>query len=42
LLNKAAASEISAIVQYTNQHEKATLLVLRKKNTAIEVITENT
>ena len=40
MLNKAAASEISAIIQYTNQHEKAALLVLRKKNTALEVITE--
>ncbi|UCB59618.1 MAG: hypothetical protein JSW72_05625, partial [Candidatus Bathyarchaeota archaeon] len=40
LLNKAAASEISAIVQYTNQHEKASLLALRKKTTALEVITE--
>ncbi len=40
MLNKAAASEISAIVQYANQHEKASLLVLRKKNTALEVITE--
>jgi bacterioferritin len=40
MLNKAAASEISAIVQYTNQHEKASLLVLRKKDTALEVITE--
>jgi bacterioferritin len=41
LLNKAAASEISAIVQYTNQHEKALLLALRKKSTALEVITES-
>jgi bacterioferritin (cytochrome b1) len=40
MLNKAAASEISAIIQYTNQHEKAGLLALRKKNTALEVITE--
>jgi bacterioferritin len=40
LLNKAAASEISAIIQYTNQHEKAKLLALRKKVTALEVITE--
>jgi bacterioferritin len=41
LLNRAAASEISAIVQYTNQHEKANLLALRRKNTSLEVITEN-
>ncbi len=40
MLNKAVASEISAIVQYTNQHEKASLLALRKKDTALEVITE--
>jgi len=40
MLNKAAASEISAIIQYTNQHEKASLLVLREKKTALEVITE--
>jgi bacterioferritin (cytochrome b1) len=39
LLNKAAASEISAIIQYTNQHEKANLLKLRVKDTALEVIT---
>jgi bacterioferritin (cytochrome b1) len=41
LLNQAATSEISAIIQYTNQHEKALLLALRKKNTALEVITES-
>ena len=29
-----------AIIQYTNQHEKAALLTLRKKDTALEVITE--
>jgi bacterioferritin len=40
LLNKAVAAEISAIVQYTNQHEKASLLALRTKNTPLEVITE--
>ena len=40
MLNQAAASEISAIIQYTNQHEKANLLALRKKSTALEVITE--
>ncbi len=39
LLNKAAASEISAIVQYTNQHEKASLLKLRKRDNPLEVIT---
>jgi bacterioferritin (cytochrome b1) len=41
MLNKAAASEIMAIIQYTNQHEKANLLALRRKSTALEVITEN-
>ena len=41
LLNKAVAAEISAIIQYTNQHEKANLLKLRRKDTALEVITEN-
>jgi len=41
LLNKAVAAEISAILQYTNQHEKASLLALRKKNTALEVVKEN-
>jgi bacterioferritin len=40
LLNKAAASEIFAIIQYTTQHEKASLLALRKKKTALEVVTE--
>ena len=40
MLNKAVAAEISAIIQYTNQHEKASLLVLREKNAALEVITE--
>jgi bacterioferritin len=40
LLNKAVAAEISAIIQYTNQHEKASLLALRVKDTALEVITE--
>ena len=41
LLNKAVAAEIMAIIQYTNQHEKAALLALRVKSTALEVITEN-
>jgi bacterioferritin len=40
LLNKAVAAEISAILQYTNQHEKAALMALREKNTALEVIKE--
>ncbi len=41
LLNRAVASEISAIIQYTNQHEKASYLALRVKNTPLEVITES-
>jgi bacterioferritin len=41
LLNKAVEAEISAILQYTNQHEKASLLALRGKNTALEVVTES-
>jgi len=40
LLNKAVAAEISAIIQYTNQHEKANLLALREKDKALEVVTE--
>ena len=41
LLNKAVAAEIMAIIQYTNQHEKAAaLLALRGKNTALEVVQE--
>jgi bacterioferritin len=40
LLNKAVQAEISAILQYTNQHEKASLLALRKKDTPLEVIGE--
>jgi bacterioferritin len=38
LLNKAVAAEISAIIQYTNQHEKAALLGLRGKKTGLEVV----
>jgi bacterioferritin len=40
LLNKAVAAEIAGILQYTNQHEKAAFLELRKKNTALEAVTE--
>src|SRR4030042_4279608 len=36
LLNKAVAAEITGIIQYTNQHEKAALLELRMKKTALE------
>jgi bacterioferritin len=41
LLNKAVAAEITGIIQYTNQHEKASLLELRKKNTQLEAVTDN-
>jgi bacterioferritin len=40
LLNKAVAAEIAGIIQYTNQHEKASLLALRMKKTPLETITE--
>jgi bacterioferritin len=40
LLNKAVAAEITAILQYTNQHEKAAFLELRRKSTALEAVTE--
>jgi len=40
LLNKAVAAEITGIIQYTNQHEKMAFLELRKKDTALETITE--
>lgn len=40
LLNKALASEISAIIQYTTQHEKADGLErMRRKKAALEVVT---
>ena len=38
LLNKAVAGEITAIVQYTNQHEKASALEMRMKNSALETV----
>jgi len=41
LLNKAVAAEISAIIQYTNQHEKASLLALREKISPLEVVSES-
>ncbi|NMC06105.1 MAG: hypothetical protein GYA24_12890 [Candidatus Lokiarchaeota archaeon] len=40
LLNKAVAAEIGAIVQYTNQHEKASKIALRSLETPMEVIGE--
>jgi len=38
LLNKAVAAEITGIIQYTNQHEKAAALQLRLKDTALEAV----
>jgi bacterioferritin len=38
MLNKALAAEISAIVQYTNQHEKASKEILRKKKAPLEIL----
>ena len=40
LLNKAVAAEITGVLQYTNQHEKAAALNLRMKNTALEAVTD--
>ncbi len=40
LLNKAVSAEITGIIQYTSQHEKAAFLDLRMKNTPLEAITE--
>jgi len=39
LLNKAVSAEITGILQYTNQHEKAAFLALRMKSTALEAVT---
>jgi bacterioferritin len=38
LLNKAVAGEMAAIIQYTNQHEKAAFLELRRRNTPLETV----
>ncbi|MGD6853157.1 MAG: ferritin-like domain-containing protein [Candidatus Bathyarchaeia archaeon] len=40
LLNKAVAAEITGIIQYTNQHEKAAFLELRVKSKALEAVTD--
>ncbi|MFW9992365.1 MAG: bacterioferritin [Candidatus Odinarchaeota archaeon] len=40
LLNRALAGEIQAVIQYTNQHEKASKLAHRKKSMTLEVVTE--
>jgi len=42
MLNRAVAGELSAIVQYTNQHEKANAELNRRKKTALQVITNKT
>ncbi len=39
LLGKALAGELQAIIQYTNQHEKANKLGHRKKSKPIETVT---
>ncbi len=40
LLNKAVAAEITGVLQYTNQHEKAAFLELRMKSSALEAVTD--
>ena len=40
LLNKAVASELSAIIQYTNQHEKVSKLTNRKRSNHLEVVSD--
>ena len=40
MLNKAVKAEIAGILQYTNQHEKAAFLELRKKTTALETVAD--
>ncbi len=40
MLNKAVAAEISGIIQYTNQHEKANKLAHRKRSLPLEVVTD--
>lgn len=42
MLNKAVAGELSAIIQYTTQHEKANAELNRRKKTALEVISNKT
>ncbi|MHA1821696.1 MAG: ferritin-like domain-containing protein [Promethearchaeota archaeon] len=42
MLNSAVAAELSAIVQYTNQHEKASSAEFRKKKTALELVADKT
>ena len=37
LLNKAVAAEITGILQYTNQHEKAAFLEFRIKSTPLKL-----
>nr|MDO8081379.1 ferritin-like domain-containing protein [Candidatus Freyarchaeota archaeon] len=42
LLNRAVAGELSAIIQYTNQHEKENAELNRRKKTALEVVSDKT
>jgi bacterioferritin len=42
LLNRAIAGELSAIIQYTNQHEKENAELNRRKKSALEVVSNKT
>jgi bacterioferritin len=42
LVNKAVSGEMMAIVQYTNQHEKANKMAHRKKSKSMEVVEAKT
>jgi bacterioferritin len=42
LLNRAVAGELSAIIQYTNQHEKENAELNRRKKTVLEVVSDKT
>jgi bacterioferritin len=42
LLNRAIAGELSAIIQYTNQHEKENAELNRRKKSALEVVSDKT
>ncbi|WXG42289.1 MAG: ferritin-like domain-containing protein [Candidatus Freyarchaeum deiterrae] len=42
LLNRAVAGELSAIIQYTNQHEKENAELNRRKKSALEVVSNKT
>lgn len=42
LLNRAVTGELSAIIQYTNQHEKENAELNRRKKSALEVVSNKT